>query len=137
MIFGLSWQTMAASPPGTFTCPALPVMASDVRDAKSACEGASAALQLFDEAGFRTETAARVEITDDVAEAASPTAAGCFLEREERVLLLPYSTFQRQKSWFNVPVTRELYRSAAAHEMGHALAACNFAVANPSILAKE
>lgn len=123
-----------SSPP---ECASAVVSAGDPRDAQSACDGAAAALSFFREAGFLTDAVLHIDVTDEVAKHVSPTAAGCFLEMQGRILLVPFSRLRSQGAWFGVPVTRELYRSMAAHETSHALAACNFSIPNPSMQAKE
>jgi hypothetical protein len=78
-----------------------------------------------------------LEVTTRIPQEAGPTAAGCYIEQRRKVYVVPYSTFRKSKSWFNVPIDRRLYRSLAAHETAHAVGACNFKVPNPTIQAKE
>jgi hypothetical protein len=79
------------------------------------------------------EIAVRRKLPSQVGE----SAAGCFLEREGRIVLLPYSDFKKARTWFKAPITRSLYHSLAAHEAAHALAACNFSIIKPTLRAKE
>lgn len=51
--------------------------------------------------------------------------------------MLPYTEFRKQKTWFSVPIDRDLYRSFAAHETAHAVVASCFAIPRPTIQAKE
>ena len=78
-----------------------------------------------------------IEVTPRLPDEAGPTAAGCFIEQRRRIYMLPYARFREQKTWFGVPIDRRMYRSLAAHEATHALAACLFTVPNPTIQAKE
>lgn len=50
---------------------------------------------------------------------------------------MPYAVFRRNKTWFGVAISREMYMALAAHEAAHAVAACNFRVPRPTIQAKE
>jgi hypothetical protein len=79
----------------------------------------------------------RLEIVPRLPEAAGPSAAGCYLEAQKRILLVPYADFRQTRTWFKQPIDRTLYRSLAAHETAHAVAACAFGRANPTIQAKE
>lgn len=106
-------------------------------DAASACEGARDAIRFFESHSFKLPGMVAIEIRDSLPREAGPSAAGCFLEQDNQVLLVPYSALRGSRTWFNVTVDRTLYRSLAAHEVAHALAACNFAAPNPSIQAKE
>lgn len=49
----------------------------------------------------------------------------------------PLCKLSQEQHSSDVPIDRRLYRSLAAHEVGHALGSCNFAIPNPSIQAKE
>lgn len=121
-------------------CPASPdvrVIGANVRDHQDACEGAKAALAFFAAHGLRPTEPLVLEVTPDVPGEAGPTAAGCYLEENKRVYMLPHAAFRRQRTWFNVPIDRALYRSLAAHETAHAIAACHFTIPRPSIEAKE
>ena len=51
--------------------------------------------------------------------------------------MLSHSDFEKCGNWFNVPISRRLYRSLVAHEVAHAVAACNFTIPQPSIQAQE
>jgi len=67
----------------------------------------------------------------------SPSAAGCYLESERRVLVLVYSEFRKFKTWFGIPIGRSSYRSLVSHEVAHLVAHHNFKISEPSIQAKE
>lgn len=131
---------VVAAPPtsDSRTCRGIPVriLGSEAADADSICEGARDAFSFFQSQGFHVQPV-RVEVRESLPLDISPSAAGGFWERESRVLLLPYSVVLQNKSWFNVPIDRRIYRSLAAHEVTHALAVRNFAVANPTIPARE
>lgn len=110
------------------------VLAADARDA---CAGARDALDFFSTLGVAPTERLQIEIVPRLPEAAGPTAVGCYLEASRRILLVPYAEFRRSRSWFKQPIDRTLYRSLAAHETAHAVAACAFGIAKPTIQAKE
>jgi hypothetical protein len=113
------------------------VQAADAADARDACLGARDAAAFFRSLALPMIEAVRIEIGAEFPPQVSRSAVGCFLERDRRVLLAPYASFRRHKTWFGVTVTRTLYRSVAAHEMAHALAGCAFARGDATIQAKE
>jgi len=120
-------------------CPAsvVRVIAADARDFRDACYGAQAAMTFLAAHGLQPSEPLVLEVTPAMPEEAGPTAVGCYLEQRKRVFMLPYAEFSKQKTWFNVPIDRDLYRSFAAHEAAHAVAACCFAIPRPTIQAKE
>ena len=87
--------------------------------------------------GLRPAEPISIDVTVAIPEEAGPTAAGCYMEQKRRVYVVPYSVFRKNKTWFGVTISREIYRALAAHEAAHAVAACNFHVPKPTIQAKE
>lgn len=141
LLFSLTGWVLAGPENGTVrTCSASPdvqVIGAGVRDFQDACEGAKAALAFFATHGLRPTGSLVLQVTPDMPGEAGPTAAGCYLDENKRVYMLPYAGFRRQRTWFNVPIDRAVYRSLAAHETAHAIAACHFAIPRPSIEARE
>ena len=76
-------------------------------------------------------------VTPSLPVQAGPSAAGAFVEQHRRSYILPYARFKAMDSWFGVRIERRMYRSLAAHETAHALAAHHFALPRPTIQAKE
>jgi hypothetical protein len=113
------------------------VRAEDPTDARHACRGALDAIAFFTSLGITLIDGVTIEIVQRLPDAVSRSAAGCFLEARRSVVILTYAQFLRNETWFKIPVDRKLYRSLATHEVAHAIAACNFAIAEPSIQAKE
>lgn len=113
------------------------VAAESVEDSRLACQGAGDAIAYFRSAQLRVATTIRFRIVERFPPQVGDSAVGCFIERVGVVLMHPYSSFQREETWFEVPVVADLYRSLAAHEAAHVLAAANFSVAKPTIRAKE
>lgn len=113
------------------------VAADSAEDRRLACQGAGDAIAFFRSAGLKVVTTARLRIVEQFPPQVSESAAGCFIERDGIALMHPYARFQSERTWFQVPVEPELYRSLAAHEAAHLLAAGNFSVSKPTIQASE
>jgi hypothetical protein len=113
------------------------VVGADTADFADICSGVASALKFFASHDLRPNEPVSVEVTRSIPPEAGPTAAGCYLENRRRVFVLPYSAFRKSKTWFGVSINREIYRTLAAHEAAHAIAACNFRIPNPTIQAKE
>lgn len=126
------------SAPGV-VCPAsdVRVIAADARDFHDACSGAKAAMAFFAAQGLQPTESLLLEITPEMPTECGPTAVGCYLEQRKRVSMLSYTEFLTRKTWFNLPVDRDLYRSLAVHETAHAVAASHFAIPRPTIQATE
>lgn len=101
------------------------------------CAGVRSAISFLASEGLAKESAFTIEVAAALPERVGQSAAGCFLEDRKRAYVLPYSEFRKKRTWFGVPVSRDLYQSLSAHEAAHAVATCHFEVAAPSIQAKE
>lgn len=113
------------------------VRSPGLADAKIACEGARDAIGFLAAQGFDVVRDIPIDLVPKLPRVAGASAAGCYLESEQRVLILTFGEFKKFKTWLNVPIDASLYRGLVAHEVAHALGACNFKVATPSIQAKE
>ncbi|MCL4802013.1 MAG: hypothetical protein KJ025_20650 [Burkholderiales bacterium] len=106
-------------------------------DARTACEGARAAIEFLAGQGLRVPGPIAVHVVAELPETANSEAIGAYLHRERRAYILTYKAFLAQTRMFELPGDRDLYRSLAAHEVAHVVAAANFAVAKPLIEAQE
>lgn len=124
---------------GTAMCEAgeVAVFAAAGEDVADACGGAADAIGFFRATRLLADMPVEIHVQDVLQQAVGPGAAGGFLAREGRILMLPYAEFRKIGTWFGVPIDRRLYRSLAAHEVAHALASGNFAVRMPSVEAHE
>jgi hypothetical protein len=113
------------------------VFAQDREDARVACQGAADALRFLASQGLDVGEAIVIDVVEILPDTAEPLALGCYLDRERRVAVLAYAEARRRETWFGIPLDRSLYRSLVAHEVAHAVAACNFKPAQPSIQAHE
>lgn len=107
------------------------------KDLETICAGVDAAIGFFARFDIRPTEPLSIEVAAKIPAEAGPTASGCFIEAKRRIYVVPYDQFRRNATWFGVKIDREMYRALAAHESAHAIAACNFAIPNPTIQAKE
>jgi len=140
---GLGWSADTAdggSPlAGEIRCDTWKVVvrSSDPADAKVACDAASDAIGFLKAQGFDVCCDIAIDLVTELACAAGPFTAGCYMEAERRVQILSFAEVRKFKTWMNVPIDVPLYRSLLTHEVGHVIGAHNFGVARPSIQAKE
>lgn len=141
----LGWTAFTVSAPA-HAAPAQPprcagsaiaVMGAVAADFQDICQGVGAARTFLAGLGLADEPVFTVEVTDTLPTEAGATAVGCYLQHRKRAYLKPYAAFRKEGTWFGVPVSRALYRSLAAHETAHAVAACHFRAPHPSIQAQE
>jgi len=132
-------QTAAARAPRALDCVPGVIRVADLnpRDASDACEGARSALAFLTSLGLPAGDPFSIQGVNAMPSQVDRSAAGCFIERQRRVLVLPYERFRRFRTWFGLPIDRRLYRSLVTHEAAHALAACHFARPDPPLHAKE
>ncbi len=108
-----------------------------MQDFGDICQGVSSALAFFAVHGLSVAEGLSITVTRELPSEAGATAAGCFLEKQRKIYVVPFAEFRKNTSWFGVPIDRALYRSLATHEAAHAIASCNFSIPNPTIQAKE
>lgn len=101
------------------------VRAAAAADAQAACEGAERGARFLHDLGLPAPDSSTIDIVDQLPVEVRGQAIGCFLRDTRRILLLTYDAFEATGRWLRMPVNRELYRSAAAHEMAHAVIACH------------
>jgi hypothetical protein len=132
-------QPAAVADADAATCPGgtATVLGASPADLSDVCAGVISTLGFLATHGVTPTEPIVLEVTTRIPQEAGPTAAGCYIEERRRVYLVPYSSFRKNRSWFNVPIDRRLYRALAAHEAAHAVGACSFRVPNPTIQAKE
>lgn len=123
-----------------FPCPHSPsvlVRTAVTHDAGLACDGAQRALAFLARHGVSTPGSIRIDIVDELPGELGGRAVGCYLPVNGQVLLLSYATFEASGEWFRVPVSPELYRAAAAHEVAHAAVGCHTAPQRLPVAAHE
>lgn len=120
-------------------CPGAPlsVRGGDADDVADACAGGVAAIAFLARFGLDVTTPITVDVVARMPEGVDPDAAGCFDAASGRVLLLAHADFLRSGLWMGRPIDRAMHRAIAAHEVGHAVAACHFAMPRPARIATE
>lgn len=113
------------------------VQAVSPRDAARACAGAGLALGFLSAQGLDTTNEIRVSVSAQLPEDCHPHAAGCYVHPRRQVHLRTYAEMQKERTFAEAPVTVSLYQALIAHEVGHAVAAVNFKVVKPSVVAQE
>ena len=134
-----SGATTPADSPNLYGCAdsSARVQSHQPVDLREICHGAQDALTFFADLGIEAPHPLTVEVVARLPDAVGETAVGCYLESEQRILVLAFAVFRKSETWFNVPVDRNLYRSLVTHEVAHAVADCAFAITSPTIQAKE
>lgn len=117
--------------------PAIQVQAERAEDAQLFCEGASRAWQFLAAVPLRMPPLLRVRIVDELPGELRATAMGCYFRDTRHVELLSLRAFTAHGTWFRVPTSAELYRSAAAHETAHAVIGCHVDAAPLPVPAHE
>ncbi len=113
------------------------VHAADATDAANACEGARDAIGFLRAQGLRVPRAIEVHVVAALPDVANRTAFGAYLHAKRRAYIIPYASFRAGASYFGLAADRALYRSLAAHEVAHVVAAANFTAPRPNVEAHE
>jgi hypothetical protein len=117
--------------------PNVVVHSAQHEDAVVACEGARDAMVFLASQGLKVGGPVTIDVVAALPSNASDSAAGCYLPAENRAVVLSFREFRKLRSWFEIEVDLDLYRSVVAHEVAHAIAAANFKVEKPAIQAHE
>jgi hypothetical protein len=107
------------------------------QDARDVCTGAQRASQFFAFVGLQLGQPVHVQISDELPLGSARSAAGEYLPQKQQVHLLTYQAFQTFGHWFHTPISREVYRSLATHEVAHAITDAAFTFPQPSVHARE
>lgn len=120
-------------------CPSANVIVrvSSSKDMTAICEAAGKALDFLAGQGLDVSHPVRIDVANELPSIADRSAVGCFLRKDDRVVVLSYAEFARHRTWFELPIDRALYASLVVHEVAHAVAACNFRMPKPSLRANE
>ncbi len=103
------------------------VRAEATVDAQAVCDGALRAIDFLARAGLSPPPELTIDVVEQLPGDMRDLAVGCYVRDTRRIVLLSYDAFEATGSWLRSPVDRELYRSAASHEMAHAVVGCNAA----------
>ena len=121
-------------------CPGLNVSVHslDKEDAETGCKGAADAVAFLAALGLDTTAPVEVRILERLPDGiAAPSSLGCEVRAEQCVYMLTFSQCRKLGLAPDLPIDRALYRSLVAHEVAHHIAAANFKVEKPPLVAHE
>ena len=121
-------------------CPGLNVSVHslDKEDAETGCKGAADAVAFLAALGLDTTAPLEVRILERLPDGiAAPSSLGCEVRAEQRVYMLTFSQCRKLGLAPDLRIDRALYRSLVAHEVAHHIAAANFKVEKPPVVAHE
>ena len=120
-------------------CPDTNVTVTSANDHEAgiACQAAQEALGFFAVNGLDTSGPVKVNLVSELPDVAGASSYGCYDHSTRSVHMLHFSDCLERGPWADLPIDRTLYKSLLTHEVAHALAAMNFSVPRPGVLAHE
>lgn len=121
-------------------CPGMNVSvhALDAEDAETGCKGAADAVAFLAALGFDATARVEIRFVDTIPGGfASAPPFGCYAKAEQRAYMLTFSASQALGLAVDLPMDRALHRSLVAHEVAHRIAASNFKLEKPTVVANE
>ncbi len=110
----------------------------DKEDVETGCKGAADAVAFLGALGLDTTAPVEVRFVESLPDGlAAITALGCNVNAERRIYVLTFSGCHKLGLAPGLPIDRALHRSLVAHEVAHHIAAANFKVAEPAVVAHE
>jgi hypothetical protein len=120
--------------PGT----SVSVHSLDKEDLETGCKAAADAVAFLATFGVRTTSPVEIRFLDKLPDGvANPSAVGCSVNAQRRVYMLTFAKGRKLELAPDLPIDKDLHRSFVAHEVAHQIAAANFDVRKPSIVAQE
>jgi hypothetical protein len=114
------------------------VHALDKEDTETGCKGAADAVAFLAALGLDATAPVEVRLLGRLPDGlVAPSALGCEVRAEQRVYMLTFSECRKLGLAPDLPIDRALYRSLVAHEVAHHVAAANFKVEKPPVVAHE
>ena len=139
LAFALAWSQPALADEG-WRCAGtgLTVHGSDRTEVQGACDGAVDAARFLASLGLDTSTPGEIRLVKALPAIQGGAAAyGCKVKADDRIYVLNLSECRKLPLAADVPVDAAVHRGLVAHEVGHHIAAANFKVARPTIVAHE
>lgn len=117
---------------------AVTVTAPRREEAEAACVAATDAIAFLEENGLRLGKRFEVRLVQIVpGDRGSADLFGCYNHQNSSVHVLIFSQCQGVRGPFGLEMDRVLHKSVIGHEVAHAVAAHNFTVDRPSLVAQE
>jgi hypothetical protein len=110
----------------------------DKEDIETGCKGAADAVAFLRALGLDTAAPVEVRFVERIPDVVGGAMAlGCNVNAERRIYMLTFSECHKRGLAPGLPIDRALHRSLVAHEVAHHIAATNFKVAKPAVVAHE
>jgi len=117
---------------------ALTVYGSDRAEVQGACAGVVDAVAFLASLGLDTSTPGEIRLVEALPAIQGGAAAyGCHVKSESRIYVLNLAECRKLPLAPDLLVDAVVHRGLVAHEVGHHIAAANFKVARPTIVAHE
>jgi hypothetical protein len=114
------------------------VQGVDHTEVQGACRGVTAAVTFLASLGLDTTAAAELRLVEALPAIQGGAAAyGCKVKAEDRIYVLNLAECRKLPLAPDLPVDSAVHRSLVAHEVGHHVAAANFRMAEPTVVAHE
>jgi hypothetical protein len=138
---GLTWVLIpfsVASFSVECTGSAVTVTAPERTEAEWACEAVQEAISFLEANGLHVDAPFNVHLVSEVpADRRQEEIFGCYSHQDRSVHVLTMSRCRGVKSPFGLEMNRILHQGVIGHEVAHAVAAQNFGMSQPSLLAQE
>lgn len=114
------------------------VQGVDRAEVHGACRGVGAAVMFLASLGLDTTTAAEMRMVEALPAIQGGAAAyGCKVKSDGRIYVLNLAECRKLPLAPDLPVDAAVHRGLVAHEVGHHIAAANFRMAEPTVVAHE
>jgi hypothetical protein len=114
------------------------VHALDAKDTETGCKGAADAVAFLAAQGFDATARVEIRFVDTIPGGlADAPWFGCYAKAEQRVYVLTFFASQTLRLAVDLPMDRAVHRSLVAHEVAHRIAASNFKLEKPTVVANE
>ena len=111
----------------------------DKEDLETGCKGAADATAFLAARGLNVAAPVEIRFVEKLPDVHPAVSAfGRHIKAEQRIYMLTFSECRKMGGLTpDLPMDRALHRSLVAHEVAHHIAAANFKVAKPAIVAHE
>jgi len=114
------------------------VHGADRAEVRGACGGVVTAMAFLAALGLDTSAAAEVRLVETLPAIQGGAAAyGCKVKSEDRIYVLNLAECRKLPLAPDLQVDAAIHRGLVAHEVGHHVAAANFRVPRPTVVAHE
>lgn len=137
MLCALLLQGLAHGAPWQCADSYVEIQAADHRQVVAACEASARAIHFLQTQGFKTAGTIEIHLLSELPATCLDHSFGCYNRADRRISMLALSECLEMKTLGELPLNPVLCNGFIAHEIAHALAADNFTIQHPSLLAHE